>query len=75
MNEMHADYFHHSKGFHMIGMRFLNVFGEGENEKEQYASIATQFLKNKEKGELRQRPIARFSLETTSALSGRSSTR
>ena len=51
MNEMHADYFHHSKGFHTIGMRFFNVFGEGENEKGQYASIATQFLKNKEKGE------------------------
>ena len=48
MNEMHADYFHHSKGFHTIGMRFFNVFGEGENENWQYASIAMQFLKNRE---------------------------
>ena len=51
MNEMHADYFYHSKGLNSVGLRFFNVFGEGENEKGQYASIATQFLKNKEKGE------------------------
>ena len=51
MNEMNADYFFHSKGLNSIGLRFFNVFGEGENEKGQYASIATQFLKNKERGE------------------------
>ena len=33
------------------GLRFFNVFGEGENETGQYASIATQFLKSKERGE------------------------
>ena len=51
INEMHADYFFHSKGLNSIGLRFFNVFGEGENEKGQYASIATQFLKSKERGE------------------------
>ena len=51
MNEMHADYFYNSKGLNSVGLRFFNVFGEGENEKGQYASIATQFLKNKKKGE------------------------
>ena len=51
MNEMHSDYFYHSRSLHTIGMRFFNVFGEGENEKGQYASIATQFLKSKERGE------------------------
>ncbi len=51
INEMHADYFYHSRGLHTIGLRFFNVFGEGENEKGQYASIATQFLKSKERGE------------------------
>ena len=51
MNEMHADYFHHSKGLNSVGLRFFNVFGEGENEKGQYASIATQFIKSKERGE------------------------
>ena len=51
MNEMHADYFSHSRGLHTIGLRFFNVFGDGENEKGLYASIATQFLKNKENGE------------------------
>ena len=51
INEMHADYFLHSKGLNSIGLRFFNVFGEGENEKGQYASIATQFLKSKERGE------------------------
>ncbi len=51
INEMHADYFFHSRGLYSIGLRFFNVFGEGENEKGQYASIATQFLKSKERGE------------------------
>ena len=51
MNEMHADFFHNSRSLNTIGMRLFNVFGEGENEKGQYASIATQFMKNKEKGE------------------------
>ena len=51
INEMHADYFFHSRGLNSIGLRFFNVFGEGENEKGQYASIATQFLKSKERGE------------------------
>ena len=51
INEMHADYFLHSKDLNPIGLRFFNVFGEGENEKGQYASIATQFLKSKERGE------------------------
>ena len=52
MNEMHADYFYNSKGLNSVGLRFFNVFGEGENEKGQYASIATQFLKSKERDEL-----------------------
>ena len=51
INEMHADYFLHSRSLNSIGLRFFNVFGEGENEKGQYASIATQFLKSKERGE------------------------
>lgn len=51
MNEMLADYFYSSKGLNSTGLRFFNVFGEGENEKGQYASIAMQFLKNREKGE------------------------
>ena len=51
INEMHADYFFHSRSLNSIGLRFFNVFGEGENEKGQYASIATQFLKSKERGE------------------------
>ena len=51
INEMYADYFLHSKGLNSIGLRFFNVFGEGENEKGQYASIATQFIKSKERGE------------------------
>ncbi len=50
MNEMHADYFSHSKGLKTVGLRFFNVFGEGENEKGQYASIATQFLKSRNEG-------------------------
>ena len=51
INEMHADYFFHSRGLDSIGLRFFNVFGDGENEKGQYASIATQFIKNKRRGE------------------------
>ncbi|MEM0143497.1 MAG: NAD-dependent epimerase/dehydratase family protein [Candidatus Parvarchaeum sp.] len=51
INEMHAQYFMHSKGLQCVGLRFFNVFGEGENEKGQYASIATQFMKNKANGE------------------------
>ena len=51
INEMHSDYFFHSRDLNSIGLRFFNVFGEGENEKGQYASIATQFLKSKERGE------------------------
>ena len=51
MDEMLADYFFHSKGLNTIGLRFFNVFGEGENEKGQYASIATQFLKSRKKSE------------------------
>ncbi|MEM3245913.1 MAG: NAD-dependent epimerase/dehydratase family protein [Candidatus Micrarchaeaceae archaeon] len=51
INEMHAQYFMHSKGLKCIGLRFFNVFGEGENEKGQYASIVTQFMKNKANGE------------------------
>ena len=51
INEVHADYFFHSRGLDSIGLRFFNVFGDGENEKGQYASIATQFIKNKRRGE------------------------
>ena len=51
INEMHADYFFHSRGLNSVGLRFFNVFGDGENEKGQYASIATQFIKNKRRGE------------------------
>ena len=51
INEMHADYFFHSRGLDSSGLRFFNVFGDGENEKGQYASIATQFIKNKRRGE------------------------
>jgi len=51
MNEMHAQYFNRSGRVKTTGLRYFNVFGEGENEKGQYASIAMQFLKNKERGE------------------------
>lgn len=49
MNEMIADYFYHYKNLNTLGLRFFNVFGEGENEKGPYASIVMQFIKNKEK--------------------------
>ncbi|EQD66198.1 NAD-dependent epimerase/dehydratase [mine drainage metagenome] len=51
MNEMHAQYFSRSGRVKTTGLRYFNVFGEGENEKGQYASIAMQFLKNREHGE------------------------
>ena len=51
VNEMRANYYSRSKGLNAVGLRFFNVFGEGENEKGQYASIATQFIKNKKNGE------------------------
>jgi len=45
MNEMVAKSYQSVHGLRTIGLRFFNVYGNGENTKGDYASIATIFLK------------------------------
>ena len=51
MNEMQASSYQDLYGLVTVGMRFFNVYGPGENEKGNYASIPMIFLKYKQKGE------------------------
>lgn len=51
MNEMVARSYEHIHKMRTTGLRFFNVYGNGENEKGDYASIVTIFLKAKKKGE------------------------
>jgi UDP-glucose 4-epimerase len=45
MNEMVAESYFTSYNMNTIGMRFFNVYGDGENNKGDYASIISRFLK------------------------------
>jgi UDP-glucose 4-epimerase len=47
MNEMVAKSYEHIHGMRTIGLRYFNVYGHGENDKGDYASIVTLFLKAK----------------------------
>ncbi len=47
MNEMMAESYAHIFGMRTIGLRYFNVYGSGENDKGDYASIVTLFLKAK----------------------------
>lgn len=47
MNELIAESYSSLYSMKTIGMRFFNVYGVGENEKGNYASIISIFLKNK----------------------------
>jgi nucleoside-diphosphate-sugar epimerase len=51
MNEMVARSYAQIRRMRTIGLRFFNVYGNGENAKGDYASIVTIFLKAKSKGE------------------------
>ncbi len=51
MNEMVARSYSHIHKMRTTGLRFFNVYGNGENAKGDYASIVTIFLKAKSKGE------------------------
>jgi len=51
MNEMAARSYAHIHKMRAIGLRFFNVYGHGENEKGDYASIVTIFLKARRNGE------------------------
>jgi len=45
MNEMVATSYEHIYGIRTIGLRYFNVYGSGENDKGDYASIVGLFLK------------------------------
>jgi UDP-glucose 4-epimerase len=51
MNEMVARSYAQIHRLRITGLRFFNVYGNGENAKGDYASIVTIFLKAKSKGE------------------------
>ena len=51
MNEMMAKSYEEIYGIKTIGLRYFNVYGEGENVKGDYASIITLFQEAKKKGE------------------------
>ncbi len=51
MNEMMATSYEDVRQISTTGLRYFNVYGPGENEKGDYASIVTLFLKAKKKGE------------------------
>ena len=51
MNEMTAGSYRDTGKIAATGLRFFNVYGEGENEKGNYASIISQFLKSSRKRE------------------------
>jgi UDP-glucose 4-epimerase len=50
MNEMMAKSYQDIYGMTTTGLRYFNVYGEGENEKGDYASIITLFLRAKKEG-------------------------
>ena len=50
INEMIADSYIDIYDMNIIGMRFFNVFGEGENDKGDYASIISRFIKENKNG-------------------------
>jgi nucleoside-diphosphate-sugar epimerase len=50
MNEMMAQSYADIAGMRTVGLRFFNVYGNGENDKGDYASIITIFLKAKRNG-------------------------
>ncbi len=50
MNEMLADSYRDIKNMNTIGMRFFNVFGQGENDKGDYASIMSLFIRENKAG-------------------------
>jgi UDP-glucose 4-epimerase len=51
MNEMMAKSYEDVLEIKATGLRYFNVYGNGENEKGDYASIVTLFLKAKKNGE------------------------
>jgi nucleoside-diphosphate-sugar epimerase len=51
MNEMVAKSYEEIYKLRTIGLRFFNVYGDGENEKGDYASIISLFRKAKKNGE------------------------
>ncbi len=51
MNEMVAESYRAVHGLRTIGLRYFNVYGNGENQKGDYASIITLFLRAKARGE------------------------
>jgi len=51
MNEMMAQSYADIAGMRTVGLRFFNVYGNGENDKGDYASIITIFLRAKRRGE------------------------
>lgn len=48
MNELIAKSYSDAYGLDTLGLRFFNVYGHGENEKGDYASIISIFIKEKE---------------------------
>ena len=50
MNEMIAKSYADAYGMETIGMRLFNVYGPGENEKGDYASIISRFMKDSREG-------------------------
>lgn len=50
MNEMMASSYTDIYGMSTVGLRYFNVYGKGENEKGDYASIVTLFLRAKKEG-------------------------
>ncbi len=50
INEMIADSYSDLYGMKITGLRYFNVYGDGENDKGNYASIITLFIKMKNEG-------------------------
>ncbi|WP_075057489.1 NAD-dependent epimerase/dehydratase family protein [Thermogymnomonas acidicola] len=50
MNEMHAASYSDIYGLRCVGLRLFNVFGPDENQKGDYASIISRFLRDHEEG-------------------------
>lgn len=51
INEMVADSYADAYGIKTTGLRYFNVYGDGENSKGDYTSIITKFLEMNKKGE------------------------
>jgi nucleoside-diphosphate-sugar epimerase len=51
MNEMMAQSYSEISGMRTVGLRYFNVYGEGENDKGDYASIVSLFLRARRRGE------------------------